>query len=134
MTVMTSPENEAAVLALVRRFYALWPEDPLLAPVLKAIPDVEGHIQVVADFWSHALFGTARYKGSVYAPHHRLPIELEHFDAWLKAFQTAAAETLSPELADQAMKRALHMSDSFKAGLFPWKTADGKPSRTRPKG
>jgi len=114
-------ESEALIEALVRRFYALSLEDDVLGPMFRAtIDDFEEHYGIVQDFWSHALLGTDRYKrGTPFVHHTRLKVEEVHFTRWMKAFGQAVEDTLPPELAEPAMKRAKHMSESFRMGLLP---------------
>lgn len=122
--------REAALDRMVRRFYELGLADPVLGPLFRAtIGDFEDHFRIVADFWSHALYGTTRYRGGPFPSHMRLPIEPEHFNLWLTAFRQAATECLSPLDGAQAISRAEHMSKSFQAGLFPFIHPDGKVSR-----
>lgn len=132
---MTAPPlTEQHISDLVREFYARARADDLLGPMFAAaIHDWDGHIRIVEDFWSHALLGTARYHGAPFGPHMRLPIELDHFDRWLALFTTTAEEVLPQAAAQSAVAKARHMTDSFTAGLFPWKDADGRPSRHMPK-
>ena len=113
--------EEAAIASMVGRFYELAFEDPLLGPMFRAeIPDLEEHLGIVRDFWSHALLGTDRYKrGTPYVHHTGLSLEEAHFTRWMAAFGQAVAETLPGELADGAMKRAEHMTRSFRMGLLP---------------
>jgi hemoglobin len=58
-----------------------------------------------------------------------LPIEPEHIDRWLALFADAALETLPGLQAAQAIAKSQHMAKSFMAGLFPFQTKDGQPSR-----
>lgn len=122
--------TEEQIDALVRRFYALVLADERLAPMFDAaIPDLEGHMAIVRDFWSQILLGTGRYQGHPFRPHLHLPIEPGDFERWLRAFRAAAEETLPPRTAPLAIARAEHMSQSFKVGLFPFILPDGTPSR-----
>jgi hemoglobin len=66
------------------------------------------------------LLGIRRYGRHAYPAHVGLPIKREHFDQWLTLFLSAAIEILPEEFARQAMARAEHMSESFRAGLFPF--------------
>ncbi len=120
---------EAAIDGCVRRFYARGAKDPLLGPVFTAIDDLDGHMAIVANFWSRALLNTERYQGQPFAAHINLPIEPEHFTRWLELFSETAAEALPETQAEQAIARAAHMTQCFQAGLFPFTGADGKPSR-----
>jgi hemoglobin len=130
---MPTPEPidpEAAIMAMVRRFYGNAQIDPLLGPVFATVVhDWETHYSKVADFWSRALLGTDRYQGHPFPFHTKLPIELHHFERWLALFTEATQTCLPPELAEKALAKANHMAESFKAGLFPFKDAEGKPSR-----
>ena len=114
-------DPEAAIMAMVRRFYALSLEDDLLGPMFREeIADFDGHYGIVADFWSHALLGTDRYKrGTPYVHHTNLKVEETHFDRWMAAFEQAVEEELPEELRGPAMQRARHMTESFKMGMLP---------------
>lgn len=128
-----SAPTEAQISALVHGFYRRARADALLGPLFEAaVADWEGHLTIVEDFWSHVLLGTGRYRGTPFGPHLRLPIEPEHFDRWLALFDETAAEVLPATAARQALAKATHMTDSFKAGLFPWKRPDGSLSRHKP--
>jgi hemoglobin len=130
----TVSHSEEQLATLVRVFYESAKSDEMLAPVFSAaINDWDSHLVIVQDFWSHALLGTSRYKGHPFPPHMSLPIEPEHFDRWLSLFKVAADQTLPPEAASRAKARAIHMTDSFRVGLFPFVGADGRPSRLPPK-
>lgn len=117
-------EQEARIMAMVRRFYELCLEDDLLGPMFRAtIDDFEEHYGIVQDFWSHALLGTTRYKrGTPFTHHLNLKVEEAHFARWMQAFTRAVSETLPFPLDALALKRAEHMTHSFKAGLLPLPT------------
>jgi hemoglobin len=122
--------SEAAIKACVARFYEKGGADPLLGPIFAAtISDLEPHLEIVANFWSHALLGTTRYQGTPFGVHVRLPIEVEHFPRWLSLFVEAAKETMPEELASATIARAEHMTQCFQSGLFPFKDAEGRPSK-----
>ena len=122
--------SEEQISALVNTFYTSARQDAELGPVFNsAIADWDHHMQVVADFWSHALLGTTRYNRHPFPAHLSLPIKPEHFDRWLALFVVAADTTLPPPAADKAKARARHMIESFRVGLFPFVDKDGKPSR-----
>jgi hemoglobin len=126
-----APDQEAAVEWMVRAFYRRGLADDVLGPIFRgAIHDWEGHIRLVADFWSNALYDTGRYKGNAFAPHMKLRFEPEAFERWLAAFEPAAQESLPPEDADKAIRIARHMVQSYRAGLFPFTGPDGRPART----
>jgi hemoglobin len=114
-------DGEARIAALVRRFYALSLADDLLGPMFRAtIDDFDAHYGIVEDFWSHALLGTHRYqRGTPYEHHTHLKVEEAHFERWMAAFTQAVHETLPPAMAELALRRAAHMTRSFKMGLLP---------------
>ena len=126
--------SETQIAAMVQLFYTTARADQDLGPVFKAtVSDWDHHMEIVADFWSHALLGTTRYTRHPFPVHMTLPIKPEHFDRWLALFKAAADQTLPPLAADKAKARAAHMVDSFRTGLFPFIDADGKPSKLPPK-
>jgi hemoglobin len=127
---MTTLDPEAAIMACVRGFYGQAQNDPVLGPVFAAkVHDWEVHYQVVSNFWSHFLLCTNRYGGHPYPVHEKLPIEPEHFDRWLALFAIATKEHLPQDLAERALAKARQMAQSFKAGMFPFTNAQGRPSR-----
>jgi len=113
--------QEAAIMAMVRRFYDLSLADDLLGPMFREeIGDFEEHYGFVADFWSHALLGTDRYKrGTPFTHHIHLKVEEAHFERWMAAFEQAAAQELPADLAAMALQRARHMTESFRMGMLP---------------
>lgn len=129
-TPASNEADEAAIAACVRHFYAEARGDARLGPMFEAtIDDWDAHLGIVVDFWSNALLQTGRYKSFPYPVHVNLPIELEDFDRWLALFEAAAKATLPARLADQAIARARHMTQSFRAGIFPFTDKQGRPSR-----
>lgn len=126
-------DPEQAIMAMVRRFYALSLDDDLLGPMFRAeISDFDEHYGIVADFWSHALLGTDRYKrGTPYVHHTKLTVEEAHFERWMAAFEQAVDEELPDELAGPAMQRARHMTESFRVGMLP---LTPPPPRPKPAG
>lgn len=105
---------------LVESFYGRAAADPLLGPVFaRAIPDWEGHYQIVQNFWSRTLLGTARYSGMPFAAHIPLQLKPEHFTRWVALFKETAVEVLDVVAAARAIAKVEHMSTCFQAGLFP---------------
>ena len=130
MTDVGAAEVEEAIRACVREFYGKARQDPLLGPIFNnTVEDWNVHLRVIANFWSKALLQTDRYSGSPFVLHRNLPIELEHFDRWLALFEETVNATLPVEYAAKALTKARHMAESFKAGIFPFVGADGRPAR-----
>lgn len=118
---ITDAESEPLITSMVARFYAIALQDNLLGPMFRAeITDMDEHLIIVANFWSHVLLGTDRYKrGTPYTHHTHLEVTEDHFTRWMGAFAQAVEETLPPRLAVPAMRRAEHMTQSFRMGLLP---------------
>ena len=114
--------TEAALAAFLDAFYGKVRSDPLIGPVFAGrIPDAAWphHMARVTDFWSSVLLRTGRYKGNPFGRHLGIEgIAPDHFARWLGLFEETAAETFSPELADDLVGRAHRIGDSLKAGLF----------------
>lgn len=138
-----APLGEEHIMALVRRFYERALADPVLGPYFTTSvgPWPGGddphtpwpaHIDLVADFWSHALLGTTRYRGSPFPAHLNKDITPGHFELWLRHFADAAAETLPEAAARAAMGQAQRMAKSFMVGLFPFVDAQGQPCAAPP--
>jgi hemoglobin len=127
----TPTDPETAIAICVDEFYAKALGDPMLGPMfVQAIPNLPDHLGVIRDFWTTHLLGAERYSGSPYQAHVRLPIEFAHFDRWLQLFEETAREILPAEMAERALKRARHMTQSMQVGMFPFFDAEGRPSRT----
>ncbi|BBU63370.1 hypothetical protein MSC49_33050 [Methylosinus sp. C49] len=124
---------EAAITTCVRAFYDKGLADPLLGPIFSAIPELDHHLEIIANFWSKSLLGTDRYEGHPFAVHINLPVEPEHFARWVELFTQSARENLPAAQAEEAIAKATHMSQCFQGGLFPFTGADGKPSRLPPR-
>ncbi len=123
-------EIEKAIAACVEDFYGKAREDPLLGPIFNgAVADWDGHLRTVANFWSHIVLRTERYKGFPFPVHTQLPLRPEHFPRWLELFEASANEFLPPAAANVVIEKAHHMARSFMAGIFPFTGKDGKPAR-----
>jgi hemoglobin len=130
MTTTATAAQEAAIDRMVRLFYERGLEDDVLGPIFRAaIHDWDAHILIVASFWASMIHGTQRYQGNAFGVHMKLKFEPQAFEHWIATFESAAMDALAPADADKAIRIARHMAQSFKAGLFPFVGADGKPSR-----
>jgi hemoglobin len=112
--------TEQDLARLVAVFYDRARRHPDLGPVFGVVADWDHHLEIVRDFWSHALLGSGRYTRSPFPVHIGLPIRREHFGQWLELFREAVAETLPAEAGARAIARAEHMAESFRVGLFPF--------------
>ncbi|MFI5809040.1 group III truncated hemoglobin [Streptomyces sp. NPDC051561] len=88
-------ESRADIDALLRRFYAIAFEDPLIGRYFTEIAgvDLETHLPRVTDFWESALLRSAEYRRNALTPHkqlHRIsPLGAEHFGRWLQLWRAA---------------------------------------------
>ncbi|QES50260.1 hemoglobin [Streptomyces venezuelae] len=78
---------------LLRRFYTAAFADPRIGPFFTQIAgtDLDVHLPRITDFWEHALFRTADYRGSALAPHAALhsvrPMAAEDFGRWVQLWR-----------------------------------------------
>ncbi len=104
----------------MRDFYAAADADPLLGPMFRAvIPDWQGHLAVVTDFWSRVLLGTDRYAGCVMSAHGKLRMSEAQFDRWLSLFRQAAEANLPPA----GQKRVMEAAGFVDQRLRHWQAA-----------
>lgn len=76
------------LLRLLRHFYADVRQHREIGPVFAAkITDWPAHLEKIADFWSGATGGPARYAGPMPLKHIPLALEERHFAAWLDLWQ-----------------------------------------------
>ncbi|HUO54648.1 MAG TPA: group III truncated hemoglobin [Rhodoblastus sp.] len=121
--------SEAELKAMVRAFYSEAMDDPLIGPVFaRHVSDWDHHFEIVQNFWSRALLGTARYSGSPFTPHLDMQLKPEFFDRWVALFRKNAEANLKPAAARVAIARVEHMSVCFQAGLFPPKIPEREPT------
>lgn len=76
--------GRAPLLHLLRHFYADVRQHREIGPIFAAkISDWPAHLEKIADFWSGATGGPARYAGPMPLKHIPLALEERHFAAWL---------------------------------------------------
>ncbi|MBB3181859.1 group III truncated hemoglobin [Variovorax sp. Sphag1AA] len=104
--------TEEEVIRLVESFYSKVRNDEELAPVFEAyLADWDQHIAKMIDFWSSALRGTGRYKGTPMPKHaalHGLTAQLFH--RWLALFWKTTAESGNAVLQQRADDLARRMA------------------------
>ncbi len=129
-TEAETDEVERAIATCVREFYGKARKDPQIGPIFNSmVDDWDVHMRVITNFWSKVLLQTERYSGHPFVAHAKLPIELEHFDIWLRLFTETVREFMPGDYGDKSIAKAEHMAESFRCGLFPFQDQDGKPSR-----
>lgn len=76
--------GRGGLMMLLRRFYADVRQHREIGPIFnERITDWPAHLEIIADFWSGATGGPARYSGPMPAKHLALGLQEKHFDAWL---------------------------------------------------
>ena len=100
---------------LVDVFYERIRENRLLAPVFNAkIEDRwPQHLEKMYRFWQTVLLEEHTYFGSPFMPHAGLPVDGEHFAAWITLFNATVDELFTGDKADEAKWRAAKMAQMF---------------------
>jgi hemoglobin len=114
---MPSPElcTEEEVTRLVHGFYANVRRDAVLGPVFdEHVRDWDRHLPTMVDFWSGALRGTARFRGTPMPKHAALPgLSIELFQRWLALFEKTTATLGNPAMAARANELAGRIAESL---------------------
>lgn len=100
---------------LVDNFYGRVRKDELLADIFnERIQDRwPQHLEKMYRFWQTVLLEEHTYYGSPFAPHAKLPVELKHFQQWLKLFGETVDNLFSGEKATRAKWQAERMAEMF---------------------
>ncbi|MFT3867812.1 MAG: group III truncated hemoglobin [Nibricoccus sp.] len=95
------------LLALLRHFYADVRQHREIGPIFTAqIQDWPAHLEKIADFWSGATGGPARYSGPMPYKHLTLGLEEKHFAAWLDLWRRNCHTQLPPTEAREMIALA----------------------------
>lgn len=114
---MPTPDlcTEDEVHDLVHGFYAQVRKDPVLGPIFDThISNWEPHLAKMVDFWSGALRGTARFRGTPMPKHIALPgLNAELFQRWLVLFEQATAAIDNAPMRERANDLAHRVAQSL---------------------
>lgn len=104
---------------LVDVFYERIRQDHLLASVFNAkIEDRwPQHLEKMYRFWQTVLLEEHTYFGSPFMPHAGLPVDSEHFAAWIALFNASVDELFTGAKADEAKWRAAKMAEMFESKI-----------------
>jgi len=107
--------TEEEIVQLVHGFYDAVRRDAVLGPVFERhVARWEAHLPVMVDFWSSALRGTARFKGSPLVKHAALPgLSVALFQRWLALFRQTTAALPNAALAARANELAERIAQSL---------------------
>jgi len=107
--------SEEEISELVNRFYARVRTDERLGPIFNAhVQDWGAHLVKLTDFWSSALRGTRRFRGTPMPVHTALPgLNAELFQHWLQLFDATAGELPNAALRERASELAHRIAQSL---------------------
>jgi len=118
--------SEEEIATLVRQFYARVRRDAQLGPIFNArIHDWPAHEAKLCDFWSSALRGTRRFRGTPMPLHAVLPgLSAALFGHWLQLFDETLATLPNAALRERAGALARRIADSL---WYGWQLAHHDP-------
>jgi hemoglobin len=107
--------TEEEVFRLVHAFYGRVRQDALLGPIFNAhVKDWDAHLGRMVDFWSSALRGTARFRGTPMPKHIALPgLSADLFRHWLALFHATVDGLPNQALRERAKDLAGRIADSL---------------------
>ena len=128
---MPTPDlcTEAEVHDLVHAFYDSVRDDAQLGPIFNAhVRDWDRHLATMVDFWSGALRGTARFRGTPMPKHIALPgLSADLFRQWLRLFRATTAALPNVAMAQRASDLAERIAESLWYGYQMSRQADPLP-------
>lgn len=107
--------TEGEIVQLVHGFYDNVRRDEVLGPIFdRHVRNWDAHLPIMVDFWSSALRGTARFRGSPMPKHAALPgLSIELFQRWLRLFRETTRALPNAALAEQANDLATRIAQSL---------------------
>lgn len=107
--------TEEEVTQLVHTFYAAIRNDATLGPIFnRHVRDWDAHMPKMVDFWSSALRGTARFRGTPMPKHAAIPgLSAELFQRWLALFRQSNATLRNTAMAERANDLANRIAQSL---------------------
>jgi len=114
---------------LVDTFYGKIRKDNLLAEIFETVIQDQWpeHLETMYTFWQTILLNERTYYGSPFPPHANLPVEIEHFQRWIKLFHETLNEHFQGELAEEAKWRSERMAEMFLQRIRYFKDRSTKP-------
>lgn len=114
---MPTPDlcSEEEITHLVHDFYGRVRADGTLGPIFDAhVRDWDTHLAKMVDFWSSALRGTARFRGTPMPRHVALPgLNAGLFGRWLTLFGQTTATLPNEPMRDRANELAQRIAESL---------------------
>jgi hemoglobin len=114
---------------LVDTFYGKVRVDSLIGPIFNGVirdkwPE---HLEKMYRFWQTVLLDEHTYYGSPFPPHAQLPVEQQHFDAWLRLWHETVNEFFIGEKADEAKWRGDKMAVMFLSKITYYRNNSAHP-------
>jgi hemoglobin len=121
--------SEEEVSQLVHNFYDAVRQDAVLGPIFQRhVADWDAHLPKMVDFWSSALRGTARFRGSPMPKHVALPgLSKELFKHWLALFRQTTGQLQNRPMAERASDLAGRIAESLWYGYEMSRNPDHLP-------
>lgn len=121
--------TEQEVSELVHTFYGAIRRDAVLGPIFQRhVADWDAHLPKMVDFWSSALRGTARFRGSPMPKHVALPgLSRELFQRWLVLFRQTTGQLGNEAMAARASELAGRIAESLWYGYQMSRSPDQLP-------
>lgn len=114
---MPSPDlcSEEEIRHLVDDFYGRVRGDAMLGPIFNAhVRDWGTHLAKMVDFWSSALRGTARFRGTPMPKHVALPgLSADLFGRWLTLFDETTSTLANAPMRERANELARRIAESL---------------------
>jgi hemoglobin len=83
--------------------------------------DLKEHLPSIVDFWQQIVFGTAEYHKNVMQLHlglnEKTKLSPDHFQTWLKTFETAVDAHFCGENSEKIKTRALSIATVMRVKL-----------------
>ena len=123
--------TEDEISQLVHTFYARVRDDQVLGPIFERhVMNWDKHLATMVDFWSSALRGTARFRGTPMPKHAVLPdLSAELFQRWLALFRTTTSSIGNPAMGGRANEMAQRIAQSLWFGYQLHRQPDVSPSK-----
>ncbi len=112
---MQDIQNRKDIILLVDTFYGHVRKDTFIGPIFnERIGDRwPEHLEKMYNFWENILFGNNAYQGRPFPPHATMPIDKEHFEAWLGLFHGTVDSLFKGPIAEEAKSRAHTIASVF---------------------
>ncbi|MCC6815565.1 MAG: group III truncated hemoglobin [Saprospiraceae bacterium] len=101
---------------LVDTFYNSVRNDALLSDIFNNVIEERWpqHLEKMVRFWQTVLLDEHSYYGSPFLPHAKLPVDLEHFQRWIKLFNETVDSLFIGEKANKAKWQGQRMAEMFR--------------------